>query len=134
MAGLPGRNEALFYGNSDGADGSVPAHGQATAGFDEQNPNVVGGVCGRIQDAARHHVVAARLKHQAPANPVELPQKMLPFFAHVGPLQQGAAARDYPDGVATGVGVDAKEGFVQGVVGGLMMGPPCLIRQLRIVF
>jgi hypothetical protein len=36
---------------------------------------------------------------------------MLAFFAHVGAHQIGAAACYEPDGVATGVCVDAEEGF-----------------------
>jgi hypothetical protein len=45
------------------------------------------------------------------ANPIILPEEMLPFFTHVSALEIGAAASHYPHRVAAGVGVDAEEGF-----------------------
>jgi hypothetical protein len=69
------------------------------------------GSCGGYKNTAAHHVVAAGLEHQGVANPVEFAQKMLAFFAHVCPDQVGPAARYKSDGVATGVGVYAEEGF-----------------------
>jgi hypothetical protein len=55
--------------------------------------------------------VATGLEHQGMPDPVEFAEKMLAFFAHVGAHQIGAAACYEPDGVATGVCVDAEEGF-----------------------
>lgn len=106
-----GADEAVLNGDGDGADGAVAAHGQAAAGFDKQHRYVVFGVVGRIQDTARHHVVAARFKHQTFANPVVFAEKMLAFFAHVATFKNGAAAGYDADGIAAGVGINAEKSF-----------------------
>jgi hypothetical protein len=64
----------------------VPAHGEATAGFNEEDSHIIFRIVGWIQDAATHHIVSSRLKHQSFPDPIEFPHKMLPFFAHVVPL------------------------------------------------
>jgi hypothetical protein len=55
--------------------------------------------------------VAARLEHQGAADPIVFGQKDLALLGHRNSRQDGGAARDDPDWVATGVGVDAKEGM-----------------------
>lgn len=110
-AGRFGANEAMLNGDGDGADGAVAAHGQAAAGFDKQHRYVVFGVVGRVQNTARHHVVAARFKHQTFANPVVFAEKMLAFFAHVAAFKNGATARYDAYGIAAGVGINAEKSF-----------------------
>jgi len=89
----------------------MPAHGKASAGFNEKDASIVVGVRGRIQDAPAHHIVPPWLKHQSLSNPVKLAQKMLAFFAHVRTHQPGPTLRYKPDRVAASVGVDAAEGL-----------------------
>ncbi len=110
-AGCFGANETMLNGDGDGADGAVAAHGQAAAGFDKQYRYVVFGVVGRVQNTARHHVVAARFKHQTFANPVVFAEKMLAFFAHVAAFKNGAAARYNAYGIAAGMGINAEKSF-----------------------
>ena len=52
------------------ADGAVAAHRQAAAGLDEQDGDVAIVARRRVEDRARHHVMAARLEHEAGADPV----------------------------------------------------------------
>ena len=106
--GFGGYQPALDQ-NRNGANGSVTAHGQATAGFDEQDGHIAIGSRGRINDTARHHIVAPGLKHQTGANPVVLLEKMPAPLDHIGPFQKGAAAGYNPNGIAAGMGVDTEK-------------------------
>ena len=64
------RHQPFLDEDGDGADGAVAAHRQAAAGLDEEERGV-GVVAHRlVEDRAGHHVVAARLEHQAGADPV----------------------------------------------------------------
>src|SRR3546814_21135723 len=78
LARLARRNEAVLQAERHDADGAVAAHGEAAAGLDEQDA-AVGVVAGRrIEEAARHHVVPARLEAEASADPVEAGEKIAP--------------------------------------------------------
>ena len=122
MSTLPGRrvdgeparlargDEAVLDAHGDGADGAVAAHRQAARGLDEEHRHVAVGPGRRIEDRARHHVVAARLEHQAGADPVELAQEMRALLQHGGALEPRPAAGDQADRIAAGVAVDAGEG------------------------
>jgi hypothetical protein len=54
--------------------------------------------------------MAARFEHEPGPDPIELLQKMLPSFAHIGALQQGTAAGNNPNGIAAGMSIDTAEG------------------------
>ena len=105
-----GNDEPFLDADGDGADGTVPAHGQAAAGLNKEDAQVVGRVRRWIENAPAHHVVPAGLEHEALADPVVLGQEVEPFLAHVAPLQRGAALGDHPDGVAGRMAVDAGKG------------------------
>jgi hypothetical protein len=92
------------------ADGAVAAHRQAAAGFDEDDAGVAIVASRGVEDAARHHVVAARLEHEPRADPVIVAHETLPPLAGIGGGQHRPAASDHPDRVAAGMGVDAEEG------------------------
>ena len=64
----------------------------------------------RIEDRARHHVVAARLEHQPGADPVEFGEEMRAPLHHRRALEQRPAAGDQPHRIAAGMAVDAEEG------------------------
>ena len=55
--------------------------------------------------------MAAWLEHERVSDPVVFAEKMLTFFAHVRADEIWAAACYEPDGIATGVCIDAEEGF-----------------------
>jgi hypothetical protein len=59
-----------------------------------------------VEDTTTHHIVAPRLEHQPFANPIEFPQKMLPFFTHIGTFQRRAAYSHYPNGITTSMAID----------------------------
>ena len=66
----------------------------------------------RVEDTAGHHVVAARLEHQAGADPVVMLQEMLRAArSSVAPAKRRRAAGDDAHGIAAGVGVDAEKGM-----------------------
>ena len=67
-----------------------------------------------VEDRARHHVVAARLEHQAGADPVVAGDEILALLAHGGAVERRAAAGDDADRIAAGMGVDAEEGLAHG--------------------
>jgi hypothetical protein len=46
-------------------------------------------------------------EHQPFANPIEFPQKMLPFFTHIGTLQGWTSCSHYSNGITTGMAIDA---------------------------
>src|ERR1700692_534669 len=54
--------------------------------------------------------MAARLEHQAGADPVVVAHKMLTALTHGGALQRRGTAGDDADGVSGGMCVNAKEG------------------------
>ena len=85
-------DQAVLDRDGDGADGAVPAHGQAARGLDEQNPDVAVIATGRVEDAARHHRVAARLEHQRGSNPVVLGHEVLLSIEHAVAFQRWCAA------------------------------------------
>ncbi len=84
------RHQPALERHGDGPDGAVAAHGQAARGLDEEEGDVRVGARRRIQDGARHHVVATRLEHQPGADPVVFCEEMGALLDHVGALQGGA--------------------------------------------
>uniref|UniRef100_A0A0N5A080 LigA n=1 Tax=Parastrongyloides trichosuri TaxID=131310 RepID=A0A0N5A080_PARTI len=78
-------DQAVFQPEGDHADRPVAAHGQAAAGLDEQDARVCIRQGRRIQEAAAHHVVAARLETQGGADPVVTAQEVEPTLGHAGP-------------------------------------------------
>ncbi len=59
----------------------------------------------RIEDRARHHVVAARLEHQPGADPVVFGAGMRAPLHHGRALEQRPAAGDQPHRIAAGAAV-----------------------------
>ena len=101
-----GLDQSFFNGNGDGADGSMPAHGQTATGFNEQYRHIMGRIMGWIKNTATHHIMTAGFKHESFADPVVLTQKMLAFFAHGIAFERRTARGHYPDGVAAGMRID----------------------------
>ena len=64
------RDQALLDQHRHRADGAVAAHRQAAARLDEEDRGVAILAHRLVEDRARHDVVAARLEHQAGADPV----------------------------------------------------------------
>jgi hypothetical protein len=87
----------------------VAAHGEAAGGFDEQEGDVAIRPRRRIQDGAGHHVVAARLEAQRPADPVEFRHEMRPLLHHIGADQVRPTAGHQPHRIAAGMAIDAEE-------------------------
>ena len=92
-------DEAVLEAEGEDADRSVAAHRQAAAGLDEEDPDVGVGTSRRIQKAAAHHVVAARLEAQPGADPVEALHEIEPALAPwwrraAAALRPPPAARD----------------------------------------
>ena len=107
----PRRDQPLLDQHRHRADGAVAAHRQAAARLDEEDRGV-GVVAHRlVEDRARHDVVAARLEHQAGADPVVARDEILALLAHGGAVERRPAAGDDADRIAAGVGVDAEEGL-----------------------
>ena len=104
-------DQPVLDGHRHRADGAVAAHRQAARRLDEQDGDVAILARRRIEDRARHHVVAARLEHQPGADPVIFGEEMRPPFHHRRALEQRAAAGDQPHRIAAGVAVDAEEGW-----------------------
>src|SRR3546814_13035294 len=90
LARLARRNEAVLQAERHDADGAVAAHGEAAAGLDEQDA-AVGVVAGRrIEEAARHHVVPARLEAEAGAETAEAGRDITQSRGHwPAPPQRG---------------------------------------------
>jgi len=109
-ARLGGRDEAVLDDRRHRADRAMAAHGQTPRGLDEEEADVAVGAGRGVEDGARHHVVAARLEHEAGADPVEASEEVLPALEHGGALEDGHRAAGDPDGVPAGVAVDAEEG------------------------
>ena len=88
----------------------MPAHRQAAGGLDEEDRRV--GIFGerRIEEAARHHVMTARLEHQPGADPVIFCEKVLAALQHgrAGKRRNATAAYD-SDRIPACVSVDAEE-------------------------
>ena len=104
------RHQPLLDQHGDGADGAVAAHRQAAAGLDEDQRRI-GVVAQRlVEDGAGHDVVAARLEHQAGADPVVVGEEMLALLAHGGATKRRAAAGHHAHRIAGGMGIDAEEG------------------------
>ena len=109
-----GMNEAVFERDGHRADGAMAAHGQAARCLDEQDANIAIRPRRRVEDRARHHVVPARLEHEACADPVVFRQEMLAAVEHRVPFELGdAAPAHHADRVAAGVAVDAEEGVAR---------------------
>ena len=109
-----GLDEAVLERDRHRADGAVAAHRQAARSLDEENPDVAVVARRRVEDRARHHVVAARLEHQPGADPVVPAEKMLAALEHRRALERrDRAAGDDPDRIAAGVAVDAEEGVAR---------------------
>ena len=70
-----------------------PHIGRQPDDLDEQDGDVAIVARRRIEDRARHHVVAARLEHQRLADPVVVGEEIEPPLAHGRALEQRAAAR-----------------------------------------
>ena len=68
--GVLGCHQPLLEGEGDGADGAVAAHRQAAGRLDVEEGDVAVLARRRIEDRPGHDVVAARLEHQARADPV----------------------------------------------------------------
>ena len=103
------RHQPVLDRHGDRSDRAVAAHRQAAAHLDEQDGDVAVGSRRRIEDRARHHVVAARLEHQRLADPVMVLEEVEPPLAHGGALEQGRAAAHQPHRVAAGVAVEARK-------------------------
>ena len=113
MPSFARRHEAVLQRDGHGADGAVAAHGQASRGLDEEDCEIGIRRDGRIEHRARHQVVAARLEHERPADPVVVAEEVLAPLAHGGAVERGSAARHHADGIAAGVAVDAEEGVAR---------------------
>ena len=92
------------------ADRAMAAHRQAAGGFDEQDAAVHVLARGRVEEAARRHVVAAWFEAKAGADPVKARQEILAPLDHAGAAQQGRAADDEADRIAGRMPVDAEKG------------------------
>jgi hypothetical protein len=55
--------------------------------------------------------MAARFKHEPCSDPVKFFEKMLSFFAHIGPFELWAAASNYSDWVSASMGINTKKGL-----------------------
>ena len=104
-------HQPVLDGHGHRADRAVAAHRQAAGRLDEQDGDVAIGPRRRIEDRARHHVVAARLEHQPGADPVIFGQEMRAPLHHGRAVEQRPAAGDQPHRIAAGVAVDAEEGM-----------------------
>ena len=71
----------MFDGDGDGADSAMAAHRQAAARFDKQHSNIILFVRRRIEDTARHHVVASWLEHQTFPYPIVFFEEMDAFIS-----------------------------------------------------
>src|SRR4051812_37463168 len=105
----PRPHEPALDHHRDGADRAVAAHRQAPRDLDEENADVAVGPRRRVEDRARHHLVPARLVHEAGADPVVLGEEMLAPLAHAGALEERPAAGDDAHRVPAGMRVDAEE-------------------------
>src|SRR5579872_5832416 len=63
-------DQSFLDANRDRADRAMTAHGQAAAGLDKEDGDIVGRIVWRVEDTAAHHVVAAGLEHESFADPV----------------------------------------------------------------
>ena len=88
-------DEALLEREGHRADRAVAAHRQASRHLDIEDADVAVVATGRVEDRARHDVVAARLEHQGGADPVQAREKILAPRAHGG-AAQAAARRPRP--------------------------------------
>src|SRR5215475_12053941 len=73
--------EAPLDRHRHGADRAMAAHRQAAARLDEEDADIAIRARGGSEDAARHHVVAARLEHEPGTDPVVVGEEMLPALA-----------------------------------------------------
>src|ERR1041385_9188218 len=104
-------HQSLFDSNSNGTDGTMTTHRQASTGFNEQHADIICGIDGRIEYASAHHVVTTRLEHKSFADPIVLAKKMLTLLAHVIAHEERSAAGDNAHGITTRVSVDTKKSF-----------------------
>ena len=96
-----------------------------------RTPTSPSGARRRVEDRARHHVVAARLEHQRRCGSSrKRARKSCRFSLMVGAVEQRRAARDQPHRVAAGVAVDAEEGVPHPCPSPLAVSVParCLAR------
>ena len=83
-------DEAVLQRDGHGPDSAVAAHGQAAAGFDEEQRDIGVGRERWIEHGTRHQVVAARLEHERPADPVVVAEEVLAPLAHGGAGKRAA--------------------------------------------
>ena len=102
-------HQSLIERDRHRADRAVTAHRQATARLDEHDACVAILPRRGIKHRARHDVVSARLEHQPGPDPVELRDELRPPRARRRAFERGRAARDDPDRIAAGVGIDAEK-------------------------
>lgn len=87
-------------------------HRQAAGGLDEEHGHVAIRPRRRVEDGARHHVMAARLEHQPGADPVEPGQKIGALLQHGGAAEMQAAAGHKTHRIAAGMPVKAGEDVI----------------------
>jgi hypothetical protein len=89
--------------HSRGTHGAVPAHRQQAGDLDEQHAEVGVGASGRLEDAARHRRVAARLVHEKRAQVVVVVDEPLAPLGHRRTREHAYAAGDHTGRHALGV-------------------------------
>ncbi len=99
-------HQFFFNGNGNGADGSMPAHRQAAAGFYEQHGHIVLWIMRWIQNTPAHHVVATGLKHKPGAYPVVFFEEVLALFAHIHAVKRWPAFLYQAYGISAGMGIN----------------------------
>src|SRR3984893_19273874 len=108
-AGRARANEAMLECKRNDTNRPVAAHGQAAAGFDEQDGSIVGRVDGREHKSTRHHVVAPRLEHQPEPNPVEAGEKVLAALTHARAIEKRRSTCHEPHRIAGRMSIDAEK-------------------------
>src|SRR5258708_99336 len=76
------RDETVLEPHRYRTDRAVATHRQAARYLDEEDRGVAIVAQRRVEERARHDVVAARLEHQGMADPVEAGEKIEPALAH----------------------------------------------------
>src|SRR5450755_973495 len=87
----------------------MAAHRQTARSLDEEKGDIAVRPRRRIEDHARHHVMAARFEHEPRSDPVEAIEKMRSFLAHRGAHQGWCAAGHQPYRIAARVTIDTEE-------------------------
>jgi hypothetical protein len=86
---LARRNEAVLERERHAADRAMAADRQAAGDLDVEDRDVAIGPQRRVEDRARHRVVAARLEHQRASYPIEASDEILPLLAHRRAVSNG---------------------------------------------